>query len=252
MTRITFCTLCLCTALFFPAVLYAQGVSKPEMTSIPGGFFAKWASPVDIAAMQLDKSLTGSFEVMFDVPSVEFVANVIDVPPSAPNNHEIITVLADYWIVRGKPERAIPLYENSLKQGNLDDERMLVFQNNLAMLYSQALKQHDKALSVVDEALKANKDNVILLDTKGLILLNSGQPAEAAPVLNLAVDLSCQLPIYCMHLAYALQQDGRISQARRYLDPVRDQLISTVPKMGKENKAMFDSLMVTVPPIDSP
>jgi len=221
------------------------------MTSIPGGFLIEWMSPVEIVAIQLKKGLTGPFEVMFDIPSVDFITEFIDKKPEPVSSPEMITALADYWIVRGKPERAIPLYENSLKRGNLDDTRALVFQNNLAMLYSRILGRHDRALEIINGALESKKDHVTLLDTKGLILLNSGNPSEAIPVLQRAVELSCQLPIYCMHLAYALHQDGRDSQARRYFDPVRDQLISSAPNMTKENKAMYDVLQLALPPIDN-
>jgi Flp pilus assembly protein TadD len=117
------------------------------------------------------------------------------------------------------------------------------------MLYSQALGQHDRALEVVDNALVARRDNVTLLNTKGLILLNAGRPTEATPVLQRAVELSCQLPLYCMHLAYALHLDGRPSQARRYFDSARDQLIPLLPNMTPENKAMYDTLHTNYPPV---
>lgn len=253
MTRNTiFCTLlCLGVLLFCPTVLLAQGVGKPKITGIPGGYFVEWVAPVEVAAVQLDKKLTGPFEIMFDIPSVQFIADVLDRKSGPVTSPEMVTVLADYWIVRGKPERAIPLYEDCLKQNNIEDSRALVFQNNLAMLYSRALGNHDKALGVVDGALETKKDNVVLLDTKGLILLNSGNPAEAVPVLQRAVELSCQLPIYCMHLAYALHQDGRPTQARRYFDSVRAQLNEAAPGMAKENKAMFDTLQIALPPVST-
>ena len=253
MTRYTFCTLCLCATLFSPAALIAQGGSKPKITNIPGGFFIEWASPVDIAAVQLDKKLTGSFEVMFDVPSAGFLTDVLDKQTPATRGHDFTMAIADYWIDRGKPERAVPLYEESLKRGDLDEKRAIVFQNNLAMIYSSELKQHDKALEIVNRALEARKDNILLLDTKGLILINSGKPAEAVPVLQRAVELSCQVPLYCMHLAHALYQEGRVAPARRYFDPVRDQLIPAMamPNTSKENKAMFDSLQSALPPVNA-
>jgi len=233
-----------------PAVL-AQGIGRPTVTPIPGGVFVRWASQVDVAAIQFARELTGgSFEVMFDVPSVGFLTEFIDHRPGPTTNPEMITVLADYWIVRGMPERAIPLYEAGIRRGGLDPTRALVFQNNLAMLYSRVLGEHDSALAIVDNALLENRDNVTLLDTKGLIFLNAGRPAEAVPVLQRAVELSCQLPIYCLHLAYALFQDGRPSQARRYLDPVRDHLIEIAPRMSPENQAMFDTLQSNLPALD--
>lgn len=250
MTRFTFCTLCLCTALVCSAALFAQSVNKPKITNIPGGFFVEWDSPVELAAVQLDGKLAGTLEVMFDVPSVAFLIDKIDKKAPSDNNPDMVTALAGYWMMREKPERAIPLYEASLKQGNLDEEKSVLFQNNLAMLYSRSLGQHDKALEIVENALNVKKDHVPLLDTKGLILLESGNATDAIPVLTQAVELSCQVPLYCMHLATAMQQDGRSAQSiRRWLDPVRDQLIAGAPKMTKENKAMFDNLQRLLPPV---
>jgi tetratricopeptide (TPR) repeat protein len=251
MKRFTFSMFCLGTALLCPIVLLAQGMDRPKITNIPGGFFVEWSSPVEVAAIKVDKKLAGPFEVMFDVPNVDFITRVLDNKTPASRGHEITTALADYWMVRGRPERAIPLYEDSLKQGGLDDKREMVFQNNLAMLYSQVLKDHAKALALVESALETRKDNTILLDTQGLIHLNNGDPASAIPPLQRAVELSCQLPIYCMHLAYALHMDGRDGQARRYFDNVRPQLTEAVPKMGKENKAMFDRLQDALPPLNT-
>ena len=253
MTRYAFCMLCLCAALMSHAALFAQTVSKPKITNIPGGYFIEWASPVELAAVQLDKSLSGKLQVMFDVPDTKFISEVLDKNTPVARAHEMTTVLADYWIVRGNPRRAIPLYENALKQGGLDDKRALVFHNNLAMLYARVLKEYDKAQQVVDSALETRKDDFVLLDTKGLIFLDSGDPEASIPPLQRAVELSCQNPIYCMHLAYALHKAGRTAtQARRYFDLARDQLIDLAPNMGKENKEMYDELQRVLPPVTSP
>ena len=249
MIRYTICTFSLCTALLIPSA-FAQGtIDTPTITNIPGGFFVEWAAPVDVAAVLLDKRWNGTYEIMFDVPNVNFITNVIDRRTPSTNTPEMVAALTDYWIDRGRPERAIPLYERALQQGNLDAGRALIFQNNLAMLYSRVLGQHDRALEAVNAALETRRDNVVLLDTKGLILLNSGNPEEAIPVLEQAVVLSCQLPIYCMHLAFALHQASRSGQARRFFDPVRDQLIEAGPDMTQENKAMLDELLLVLPPI---
>jgi len=247
--RYTFFLCAVLGAAVFCSSALAQRVSKPmNITNIPGGFFIEWASPVELAAVQLDRRLAGPLEVMFDVPSATFAIEM-DRNPQPGVNPEIVTALADYWIVRGKPERAIPLYEDSLKRGDLDETRSFVFQNNLAMLYSQVLGQHAKALEIVDDALTTKRDNVTLLDTKGLIHLNAGDPSQAIPHLQRAVELSCQHPIYCMHLAYAMFREGRTSQARDNFDKALEHLLPLVPNMTKENKAMFDTLQMNLVPV---
>jgi len=231
-------------------MLLAQGLSNPAITSIPGGFFVEWDSLVDVSAVQIDKKLTGPFEMMFDVPSVASLNEMLNKQQSPTNNSGLVSVLADYWMFRDKPEKAIPLYEECLRQENIEESRAWIFQNNLAMLYSRALGQHERALAIVDNALKTDTDNVILLNTKGLVLLNSGNPTDAIPALQRAVELSCQLPLYCMHLAYAHHQLQRPGQARRWFDPVRPQLNEVAPEMKKDNKAMFDDLQRALPPIN--
>jgi tetratricopeptide (TPR) repeat protein len=190
-------------------------------------------------------------------PSEEMFEKIDDlmsrVETEEPVSPETIRSLADYWILRGQPERAIPLYEKGLTLDNLNETQAFVFRNNLAMLYSQVLGQHQRALVVVDQALATRRDNITLLNTKGLILINAGRPAEAIPILQRAVELPPhRLPIYYMHLAYALHLDGRVALARREFDAVRDSLIPLIstmsPQFVKErNKAMYDVLMLAYP-----
>jgi len=161
-----------------------------------------------------------------------------------PVDPRTIFALANYWLVRGKQERAISLYEEALIRDDLNDPLAWVFRNNLAMLYSDVLGQHTKALEVVDKALETNRDNFTLLYTKGTIYLNAGEPALSIPVLQRAVELSCQLPIHCLCLAYALHLDGRDDESRRYFDVFRDAI---VPARLLENNAMFDALMAAHP-----
>jgi tetratricopeptide (TPR) repeat protein len=248
----TFCAFSFCTTLFCVPLAFAQGVAAPsKITPIRGGFFAEWSSPVNIAAVQPGKGLSGPFEVMFEVPNAEFINRYVDAPRSTVSDPVMVTTRTDYWIVRGTPDRAIPLYEHALNQGNLDEKRAVMFQNNLAMLYSQVIKDHAKAMAVVDEALAlpANKDNYFLLDTKGLVHLNSGDPNAAVTPLERAVELSCQNPIYCMHLSTAYHQTGQLGPARKNFDQARAQLVPAAPKMAKENKKMFDDLQLALPPV---
>ena len=233
--------------LLFPAMLSAQGVGRPTITNIPGGLFVEWTAPVEVAAVQINRGLTGPFEIMFDIPSPQFLATVIDGIGTRVTSPEMITVLADYWIVRGRPERAIPLYREGLNQPNLDSNREMVFMNNLAMLYSRALGEHDRALAIVNSALETRRDNFTLLNTMGLILLNSGDPEAAIPVLDRAYILSCELPMYGMHLAYALHRAGRRTHARRILESVQDHLIPAAQNMSPENREMFDTLQMEYP-----
>jgi len=171
-----------------------------------------------------------------------------------PVSPETITTLADYWTVRGYPERAISFYEDGLTRDNLSEAQTFVFQRNLAMRYSQVRGDHAKALEIINKMLATTKDNpflAVLLDTKGFILINAGNPTEAIPVLRRAVELSTELqfPVYGMHmhLAYALHLDGRDAESRRIFDAARDRLTPFVPNMNKRGQAMYDALVLAHP-----
>jgi Flp pilus assembly protein TadD len=100
----------------------------------------------------------------------------------------------------------------------------------------------------VNTALENRRDDVTLLDTKGLILMNDGRASEAIPVLQRAVELSCQHPIYCLHLAKAYDIVGQVSPARNWFEKSRPKLESIPRKLTPENKNMFDDLRMKYPP----
>lgn len=213
--------------------------TAPKITPIKDGYHFEWPRLTNIGAIQLAKPFSGTFEIQFDLRPED-----VGRPPVSVSQPEVILPLADYWIVRGKPERAIPLYRLGLEK----DPNNLLFLNNLAMLLADVDGKQAEALSVVDGALEERRDNVTLLDTKGLILMKDGRADEAIPHLERAVELSCQLPIYCMHLAKALDQAGRENSARNWFDKARPLLESTPGKMTKDNKEMFDQLRMKYAP----
>lgn len=206
---------------------------KPTVTPVKGGYFVQWPMLTNIGAVQIPGKMSGRFEILFDIRMED-----IDKKPVPPDNPDILLPLADYWIVRGKPERAIPLYERGLEK----DPENFTFQNNLAILLSSAEGKHDEALNIIDQALESKMDNVTLLDTKGLIMMNADRPEEAIPVLERAVTLSCQGPIYMLHLAQALDMDGRKDSARNWFEKTRPFLEGPDIKLSKENQEMFDNL----------
>lgn len=228
----------------FPLVPEAtQGVPQPPAADappkapviqpIPGGYFITFSELTSIGGLALRGPLAGNYELYFDT-TPEGIAQ----PPQPPQNVEILVPLADYWIVRGKPERAIPIYERILK----NDPQNLLAQNNLAMLLSTALENHTEALRIIDNALTERPEHVALLDSKGLILMNAGQPDQALPFLKRAFDLSCQGPIYALHYAKALDMVGDEVQSKEYFDRARPLLDNTNTKLIKSDQSMFDDL----------
>lgn len=207
--------------------------TKPTIKSIKGGYYLEWPRMTRIGDIQLTGPLAGKFEVQFDVPE-----DAIGKPRSVSDDPNVLMTLGNYWIQRGKPERAIPIYQ----RGAETSKENFLFQNNLAMLYSTVQGDHDAALKLIDEALTNAMDNVTLLDSKGLILMNAGKPEEAIPHLERAVELSCQGPIYVLHLAQAMDMAGREGGARDWFEKARPLLETSPNKLKKENKDMFDNL----------
>lgn len=205
----------------------------PRITTVPGGYHVEWPGLTDVGGIQLKGPLTGNFEITFDVRLDD-----INLKPQPPQHPDVLIPLADYWIVRGKPERAIPLY----RRGLATDPDNFTLQNNMAHLLSSVEGKHAEALDVVDKALENRLDNVTLLDTKGVILMNDGRPDEAVPVLERAVTLSCQGPIYMLHLASALDMDGQETRSRDWFEKARPLLEATTNKLSRDTKEMFDNL----------
>ncbi len=218
-----------------PVSPVAPGVSTPTTTGIPGGYHITFPTLTPIGGLAIRGELAGDYQVHLDTP-----VETLDVPPQPVSDVSILIPLADYWIFRGKGERAIPLYERGLA----NDPKNLLLQNNLAMLYSSVSEDQDKAIALIDSALEERPDHVTLLDTKALILLNAGRAFESIPLLERAVELSCQGPLYVLHLAYALDMVGAEDRSRDWFERVRPVIEASPNKMLKENQDMFDALQI--------
>jgi len=205
--------------------------SPPKITPVKGGYYVRWDKLTDIGSVQIPGNMSGKMEIFFDIRLED-----IDKAPQKPESADTLRPLADYWVRRGKPEHAIDLYRKGLEK----DPDNLPFQNNIAYLLSAVKGQHDEALDIVNKALEIRVDNVTLLDTKGLIYINADRPDEAIPILERAVTLSCQGPIYMLHLAHALDLDGRKDSASNWFAKTRPFLENST--LSKENQKIFDSL----------
>lgn len=228
----------LLTSIVFSTNVPAQ--DKPEsdprhpvVTPIKGGYHLEWPSLTDVGAVRIKGPWAGRYELMFDVRRED-----IDRKPEAPQDPVVLLPIADYWIVRGRADRAIPLY----RRGLVLDPDNFTFQNNIAMLLSSAENKHDEAIDVIDKALETRLDNVTLLDTKGMILINARRADEAVPVLERAVILSCHGPIYMLHFAKALDMDGQEIRSREWFEKTRPFLDGPTNKLSKENQEIFDGL----------
>lgn len=100
----------------------------------------------------------------------------------------------------------------------------------------------NEALSLIDKALDIKPDDPTLLDTKGLIYLKNNRPLEAIPHLERAVELTCEGPIYVLHLAYAQLKAGDSDKAEVTINKVRANLTPKIDQLSDDNKQMLNEL----------
>ncbi|MGL6196825.1 MAG: tetratricopeptide repeat protein [Thermoguttaceae bacterium] len=106
----------------------------------------------------------------------------------------------------------------------------------------------DEALSLIDKAIELKPEEPAFLDTKGLILMYAGRHQDAIPFMEKAVELSCEGPLYVMHLAYAQMKNGDSPTASSTFEKVRPQLMARRELLSEENKTFLDELDVKLGP----
>ena len=105
-----------------------------------------------------------------------------------------------------------------------------------------------EALDLINRALQVDPKNAVFLDTKGLILLKDGKPQDAIPLFEQAVDLTCEGPIYVLHLAFAQLKNDSNADAATTFNKVRALLVTRSDSLPKDSKSMFDELDMKLGP----
>ncbi|MDR3111310.1 MAG: tetratricopeptide repeat protein [Planctomycetaceae bacterium] len=214
----------------------AAAVNETKIIPIKGGYQIQFPTLTNVNGFALQPGLSGEYEMFFDAS-----LQSIDEPPTPVKDLPSMLAIADYWIVRNKPERAVALYRRGLEI----EPKNLLLKNNLALLTSVTLHDHQEALRIIDDALSTDgrNEHVVLLDSKGLILMQAGNVAQAIPLFERCVELSCQGPLYVLHLADALAKTGnQDARAASWFHKVRNDLSANSSFLMKDNKEMFDNL----------
>lgn len=131
---------------------------------------------------------------------------------SAPQDLRIRQELAELAIKDRKLDLAIAEYEFILTQ----DPDHFVALNNLAYLYNE--KADPRALEMAERALSIDSGKASVNDTLGWILVRHGRFAEALKYLRNAAALAPDIAEIRYHIAVALQESGRLSEAKRELE----------------------------------
>jgi tetratricopeptide (TPR) repeat protein len=107
-------------------------------------------------------------------------------------------------------EEAARLYQQVLQQ----NPRNLLALNNLAVVLSEIPDKRKEALDYIHQAIDLYGERELLLDTKGMVLLLSGQPQEAVKCFEDAAKAASADSRYYFHLAMAHQKLGETDKAR--------------------------------------
>ena len=119
------------------------------------------------------------------------------------------------WLARaGRNDDAIALYEALLKRAPDDDS----YANNLAYLLIETKGDKaslERALTLTQRFKESN--NPGYLDSLGWAQYKLGQYAEAAPILERAVQRAPNSPLLQLHLGLALHKKGDVVRAQEFL-----------------------------------
>lgn len=117
-------------------------------------------------------------------------------------------------------------YENALKIS----PRNLSVKNNYAMHLALAKIQLDKALILINEVLLEAPENLVFLDTKGLVLFRQGKYDEAYALFSDCVAKNDKEPLFYDHLGDAYSKMGNAVKA---VDSWKNAL-----NLGSKNKTL--------------
>lgn len=119
--------------------------------------------------------------------------------------------LASAYLMDGDLDRALFAHE-LLQQQFPDDVGIL---NNLAWIYND--RGDERALGLAEQAYALSPDDPLVLDTLGWVLVKSGNSRSALAYLRQAQSRSSKNPQIHYHLAFALSELERETEARNLL-----------------------------------
>ncbi len=129
-----------------------------------------------------------------------------------PKDFDARRVLASGLIAMGRLEDGAAHHEKLLQE-RPDDVGIL---NNLAWIYQRL--GYPRAISVAERAYSLAPNMAAAIDTLGWILVQQGNPERGLPLLREAHARASREGSLRYHLAVALNQLGRVEEARRELE----------------------------------
>jgi tetratricopeptide (TPR) repeat protein len=205
---------------------FVGGNSKePERTLALASFLARQDRTKESLAI-LDKAqatcpaeaVAATALTLYNAPSADvtlrrqverWVADALQKSPSTTS--ALRPKLAAIYLMQGRYSEAESLLRQTL-QSNPDHVETL---NDLAWLLSlRDVGEPREALGLIDQAIEKGGLASSLIDTRAVVLIRSGEPARAAQELRTAQDADPRNVSLALHLAWAYQVEGKLSQAR--------------------------------------
>lgn len=157
-----------------------------------------------------------------------------------PESVDIRVSMADLRDAQGRYDEAKQMYRDIIAR----DSRSTLAMNNLAWLLALHEGNYPEARRQIDRAIEVRGPDGNLLDTRGVILMLSGDTAAAVADLTTAVARD-PLPERYFHLAQAYQKAGAGSRidASRALRKARDLDLSKTKNLHRLEWASYDALI---------
>lgn len=194
-----------------PNILFAQGLA-----SVKDKKFVNAANKFS-SALTLDTSFNAAYIKLYQlalkgIKQNEFVAQSKALLNKSPNNYLIRNLFADYYLINGQYQQALPHYLTLEVSGGMNKESLL---NNIAYIYSRSDEEQaqTKALTYIEKAYALNQSSYSTLDTFGAILAKQGDFNGSLEKLRQAYAINSNNPSICYHLAYTLAKMNRLDDA---------------------------------------
>ncbi|MBS0266524.1 MAG: tetratricopeptide repeat protein, partial [Planctomycetes bacterium] len=204
----------------------AEKRHRELLQKFPGTYrnFAVWLAErgrvqdaIDLVMAQVDKDQLRAAAAMVPILRIaERLSNPSSFDPTAPEAvikrtletpnapQTFLLEVAILRLTQGRFAESVKLYERMMER---TPENALL-RNNLALVLSELPDRKQEALPMIEQALLAMPDSNDVRDTKGIVLLALGKPAEAREIFEQASAANPRNPNFHLHLSQTLNLLG--------------------------------------------
>ena len=169
---------------------------------------------------------------------------------ASPDNLSVRVQIAELKMLQGKIDEAEKLYDEMLRSQTLTDWQKVVIYNNLSYALSVTGKNPQKALDIINEAIKIHGPAEYLLDTRALALLsfNDRDPAKLALAVSDLERAVAKNPtaIYYFHLTRAYLANDDREHAKATMNICRNQYEMTINDVPKLERSEYGRVLTNL------